>query len=331
LDDFNLIELTDQFLERDRTVTEERLPHFYPSEARCIDEETDKVLGNCLRSSYYRLNNIEQTNPPSARFHYIFMLGRLVEKFLIDRWKEMGIWEQDDVAFYDHEYNVSGKVDAFIRAVYVKRDGVYRMRPRNQSPVVGVEVKSFYGYHATREIMGNQSQTGRPKVDQLLQAFYYAERYRHRGVPGFKMAYLARDSVKRREFNIVPVVTSVGGEVQRVRPAVNGTVYSNISIEAIRESYRLLDQAVRTNTLPARDYTRVYDEDTVELKKADDQVSKSRYDAWVRAGKPCDPRVTKMHKDAIGDWQCSYCWYMDHCWFTNDEPGEEITLDVVRD
>lgn len=331
MDDFNLIELTDQFLERDRTVTEERLPHFYPSEARCIDEINGKVLGNCLRSSYYRLIGEPYSDPPSARFHYIFMLGRLVEKFLIDRWKEMGIWEQDDVAFYDHEYNVSGKVDAFIRAVYVKRDGIYRMRPRNQAPVVGVEVKSFYGYHATREIMGNQSQTGSPKVDQLLQAFYYAERYRHRGVPGFKMAYLARDSVKRREFNVVPVVTSVGGEVQRTRPAVDGTIYTNISIETIRESYRLLDQALRQDTLPARDYTRVYDEDTVEAKRARDEISKSAYDAWTRAGKPSDPNVERLHKDACGDWQCSYCWYQKHCWVNNNEEGEEITLDATRD
>lgn len=327
MDDFNLIELTDQFLERDRTITEERLPHFYPSEARCVCEETGKVLGNCLRASYYRLTGIDRSDPPNARFYYIFMLGNLVEKFLIDRWKEMGIWEQDDVAFYDEEYNVSGKVDAFIRAVYVKRNGVYRMRPRNQSPVVGVEVKSFYGYHATREIMGNTNETGRPKTDQLLQAFYYAERYSHRGVPGFKMAYLARDSVKRREFNVVPVVTSVGGEVQRTRPAVDGTIYTNISIEAVRESYRLLDQAVRSGTLPARDYQRAYDEATVERKKAADEVSKSAYAAWDKAGRPCNPRARKLHSASIGDWQCSYCWYQNHCWFENDEDGEVITLD----
>ena len=329
MDDFNLVELTDQFLERDRSITEERLPHFYPSEARCIDEDTGNVLGSCLRNSFYRVSGVPETNPNSARTYYIFMLGNLVEKFLIDRWKEMGIWEQDDVAFYDREYNVSGKIDCFIRATYVKRDGIYRMRPRNQSPVVGVEVKSFYGYHATREILGNQSVTGRPKVDQLLQAFYYAERYRHRGVPGFKMAYLARDSVKRREFNVVPVVTSLGGEVQRVRPAVDGTIYTNISIEAIRESYRLLDQALRTGTLPARDFTRVYSKDVVEAKRAAEEVSKSAYESWVRAKKPSNPNVARTHKDALGDWRCSYCRYENHCWVDNDEEGEEITLDQI--
>ncbi len=329
MDDFNLIELTDQFLERDRSITEERLPHFYPSEARCIDEDTGNVLGSCLRNSFYRVSGVPVTNPNTARSYYIFMLGNLVEKFLIDRWKEMGIWEQDDVAFYDREYNVSGKIDCFIRATYVKRDGIYRMRPRNQSPVVGVEVKSFYGYHATREILGNQSLTGRPKTDQLLQAFYYAERYRHRGVPGFKMAYLARDSVKRREFNVVPVVTSLGGEVQRVRPAVDGTIYTNISIEAIRESYRLLHQALRTGTLPARDYTRVYSKDVVEAKRAAEEVSKSAYESWVRAKKPSDPNVARTHQNALGDWRCSYCRYENHCWVDNDEEGEEITLDQI--
>ena len=189
MDSFNLIELTDRFLERDRTVTEERLPHMYPSEARCICENTGKVLGNCLRSSYYRLTGIEQTNPPNARFHYIFMLGNLVEEFLVNRWKEMGIWLDGNVPFsdIDHGYIVSGKIDAFIR----------NWTQRTQ--IIGVEVKSFYGYHATREIIGSTNQEGRPKIDQLLQTLYYAERYRDRGVPGFKMAYLARDSVERRE------------------------------------------------------------------------------------------------------------------------------------
>ncbi|MCK5292820.1 MAG: hypothetical protein KAR39_12495 [Thermoplasmata archaeon] len=329
MDDINLIELTDQFLERDRTITEERLPHFYPSEARQICEETGEVIGHCLRASYYRLIGIERTDPPNARAYYIFMLGNLVEAFLIERWKEMGIWEQDNVAFYDREYNVSGKIDCFIRSVFVKRDGVYRMRPRNQSPIIGVEVKSFYGYYATKEIMGNQSQDGRPKTNQLLQAFYYAERYSHRGIPGFKMAYLARDSVQRREFNVVPTVTSVGGEVQRTRPRVDGKIFGNISIEAIRESYRLLDQALRADTLPARDYIRAYDKATVEAKYAADGVSKSKYDAWTRARKPCDPNVRRMHKDSIGDWQCSYCNYQQHCWVDNDEAGEEITLDQI--
>jgi len=328
MDDFNLIELTDQFLERDKSMTERRLPHFYPSEARTICEETGNVLGNCLRSAYFRVSGITETDPFNARTYYIFMLGNLVEQFLISRWKEMGMWEESNVPFYDQEYNVSGKIDCFIRAMFVRRDGVYRMRPRNQSPIIGVEVKSFYGYYATREIMGNQSQAGRPKINQLLQAFYYAERYRHSGVPGFKMAYLARDSVKRREFNVIPVVTSVGGEVQRVRPAVDGTIYGNISIEKIRESYRLLDQALRTDTLPLRDYERVYDEATVEAKKLTGDVSESRYTAWKKARKPSDPNVARPHKDAIGDWQCSYCNYMQHCWVDNDLVGEEIILDV---
>ena len=81
----NLIKLTDEFLTREQSLTEERLPHFYPSEARCICEETGAVLGSCLRASYYRLTAIPQSDPPSARFHYIFMLGNLVEDFLVGR------------------------------------------------------------------------------------------------------------------------------------------------------------------------------------------------------------------------------------------------------
>ena len=306
MDSFNLIELTDRFLERDRTITEERLPHMYPSEARCICENTGKVLGNCLRSSYYRLTGIEQTNPPNARFHYIFMLGNLVEAFLIDRWKEMGIWLDGNVPFTDmeHGYIVSGKIDAFIR----------NWTQRTQ--IIGVEVKSFYGYHATREIIGSTNQAGRPKMDQLLQTLYYAERYRSRGVPGFKMAYLARDSVERREFNVVPTVTGVGGEVQRTRPAVDGTIYPNVSVEGIRSSYRLLDQAVREDTLPCRDFKKVYSNDEVEAKYAIGEISNSAYNKWIR----------NRQGNPLGDWQCRYCWYENHCYRRNAGEGTEIIL-----
>jgi len=306
MDSFNLIELTDRFLERDRSVTEERLPHMYPSEARCVCERTGKVLGNCLRSSFYRLTGVDHSNPPNARFHYIFMLGQLVEQFLVDRWKEMGIWLDGNVPFWDmeHGYIVSGKIDCFIR------------NWTNRSQIIGVEVKSFYGYHATREIIGTTSEAGRPKMDQLLQTLYYAERYRHRGVPGFKMAYLARDSVERREFNVVPTVTSVGGEVQRVRPAVDGQVYSNVSVEGIRNSYRLLDQAVREDTLPCRDYKKVYSSDEVEAKYRSGDISKTNYDKWRR----------NRRANPLGDWQCRYCWYENHCYRRNAGDGVEIVL-----
>ena len=302
MDRCNLISLTDRFLSRNQSITEERLPHFYPSECRTICEETGSVLGNCLRSSFYRLTGIPRSNPPSARFHYIFMLGNLVEQFLVDRWKEMGIWVASNVPFYNFEENVSGKIDCFIRNFYEK------------TMIIGVEVKSFYGYYATREIMGSRSEAGRPKIDQLLQTFYYAERYSHLGVPGFKMAYLARDSVKRREFNVVPIVTSLGGEVQRTRPAVDGTIYHNISIEGIRHCYRLLNQAVENDTLPTRDYTRVFDEATVRAKKTRGEISDSKFKAWER----------NSTANPIGDWQCSYCWYEDYCHAGSE--GEEITL-----
>lgn len=306
MDSFNLIQLTDRFLERDRAITEERLPHMYPSEARCICENTGKVLGNCLRSSYYRLTGVEQTNPPNARFHYIFMLGRLVEQFLVDRWKEMGIWLDGNVPFVDMEdgYIVSGKIDCFIRN-WTRR-----------TMIIGVEVKSFYGYHATREIIGTANQEGRPKMDQLLQTLYYAERYRHRGVPGFKMAYLARDSTERREFNVIPTVTSVGGEVQRIRPAVDGTIYPNVSVEGIRSSYGLLDQAVREDTLPCRDFKKVFSNDEVEAKYGDGEISKSAYDKWRR----------NRQNNPLGDWQCRYCWYENHCYRRNAGEGTEIIL-----
>ena len=306
MDSFNLIQLTDRFLERDRTVTEERLPHMYPSEARCICESTGDILGSCLRTGYYRLTGVDQSNPPNARFHYIFMIGNLVEQFLIDRWIEMGIWLDGNVPFFDaeHGYIVSGKIDCFIRNL------------TQRTMILGVEVKSFYGYYATREIIGTPNQEGRPKIDQLLQTLYYAERYRHRGVPGFKMAYIARDSVERREFNVVPTVTSIGGEVQRIRPAVDGTIYPNISVEGIRSSYRLLDQAVREGTLPHRDFKKVYTNDEVEAKYSAGQISKSAYGKW-KGNRSANP---------IGDWRCRYCWYENHCYRRNAGDGTEIIL-----
>ena len=304
MDKLNLIKLTDEFLTREQSLTEERLPHFYPSEARAICEETGAVLGSCLRASYYRLTSIPQSDPPSARFHYIFMLGNLVEAFLIDRWKEMGLWVADGVRFHDHDYNVSGKTDCFIRNFY------------DRKMIIGVEVKSFYGYHATNEIMGSRQSQGRPKIDQLLQTLFYAERYSHVGIPGFKMAYLARDSVQRREFNVIPVVTSVGGEVQRTRPAVDGTIFHNISVEGIRRSYRLLDQAVGTDTLPARDFQAVYNKTVVEAKWTAGDISKSKYNDWKRS----------PARNPIGDWRCSYCWWQTYCY--KDDLGEEITLDA---
>src|SRR5574343_391124 len=113
-DQYDLFKATDDFLVRPKFLTQ-REKRFYPSEAsvQVTDEFGDKVThGGCLRASYFRLSGEFEGTPHDARSEYIFAQGKMIEEWLIGKWKEMGVWVDNNVKFIDTEHNISGELDA---------------------------------------------------------------------------------------------------------------------------------------------------------------------------------------------------------------------------
>jgi hypothetical protein len=289
-DDYDLFAHLDEHITRQRF---ERVPspYFYPSEASVVltDEHGDRVVeGGCLRASYFRLSQEFQGTPNDARSEWIFMMGKAVEEELVRYWKEMGVWKDNNVKFLDEQNHISGELDAIL------------VEP-GTGQMYGVEVKTFYGYHAEKEIMGNFKNDGFPKMGQLLQTLVYLNYWEKRGLPYFRMVYFARDSVKRRTFKV-----ELHHEGDITYPKVDGVVIRSFTMNDVLARYKELKHYIETKTIPPADYELQYSDEKIEDFFKKGKVSKTDYEAFKK-GK------LKPHEN-IGDWNCSYCKFKNICW-----------------
>lgn len=289
-DNYDLFEQVDRHVTRTRFKSKTS-DHYYPSEAsvKIIEDGQEEVLGGCIRASYFRLSKEFAGDKPEARAEYIFIQGKSVENFLVDLFKEMGIWHASSVRFTNAEYNISGELDA----VLVEPDGT----------LYGAEIKSFYGYYAAKEICGNKWKAGKPKDSHLLQTLVYLYHFRGR-LPYFRIIYFARDEVKRKTFKI-----ELHQEGDLFYPKVDGIVDRRFTVNDVLARYKELDAYVKSGEIPPVDFELQYSDAKIEDFFAKGKVSKTKYNAW-KAGK------LKPYEH-IGDWQCSYCPFKAVCWGEN--------------
>jgi len=268
----------------------EREMHFYPSEAsvQAYDKHGDMVTyGNCLRKSYFRCSGEYEGSPYDARTQFIFAMGNAVEDLLVEQWKQMGIWVANSVKWINKETNVSGELDAILREPGTGQQ-------------YGVEVKSFYGYFAEKELFGNKSQKGFPKMGQLLQTLCYAEHFRDR-LPYFRLAYFGRDSVLRRTFKI-----ELQDEGDVTYPVIDGEPLKSFSMNDVTARYKKLADCLETKTVPPGDFELRYPDWKVEDFFKKGKVAKTNYEKFKKG---------KLDKNKpLGDWECNYCQFKQVCW-----------------
>lgn len=270
---------------------------YWPSESSAVGKD-GKPRGACLRSNWYRLSAKELglvalPTKPSTR--WAGELGKAVEKLLIEQWKQMGIWVDNSIKFYDAENNISGEIDCIVR------------NPETNQLLV-IENKTFWNYQATKEIVGNTWQKGKPKDQHLMQLMIYLDQLKGQIDEG-RLTYEARDSAKKAEFVIK--LREKNGETFAL---VDGTLYTDFSLEDVYRRFRELKQYHLSKVPPPRDYQLEYTDEQIEQLWQDKQLSKTKYEAWQKKGvRP-------------GDWLCNgYCPWTHVCWNKQIDPTTEDT------
>jgi hypothetical protein len=283
--EYNLLEHTDAWITRPKFRAQRALA-LYPSEASVVikdKEGFEHTEGTCLRAAFMRSTGKVTPAPTEARGERIMSVGKTIEQWFIERWKEMGIWVDNNVKFYWPEYNISGELDVILA------------EPMTGDPF-GVECKTFYGYDAAKTIFGSKWKPGFPKINQLLQALVYTYHFRDR-LKYFKMVYMDRSDTRHKEFKIE--VTEFEGKWW---PVVDGKRVTEFSINDVLERYKMLNHYIDNDVMPPRDYELYWDPARVEREKENGNVSKTAYADW------------KKGKRKLGDWQCRYCPYKNPCW-----------------
>ena len=288
---YSLIAKTDEHMTR-RRVHFPRNNCFYPSEASVtyIDQHGMKrVEGTCLRQAYWRVNG-EKGSAPNVHSEWIFALGKSAENILIEQWKQMGIWVDNNIKFFDEKHNVSGEIDALLIEPETGR-------------LYAAECKTFYGYYATKEICGSAKQEGRPKTSHLMQLLIYIDIGKRYNLLEYgKLIYYARDSAKRAEFDI-DIIDDNGLK----RPTINGVIDYRFTIEEIFDRFDELGSFIKNKEIPPRDYQWKWNDEKIEKLKLLGEISKTAYENWQK----------NPSRNFLGDWNCAYCPFLEKCNKTN--------------
>lgn len=280
-----------------------RRPTLYPSQARA--ETLNGPLGTCLRSAYWSKTGEPKTNEVSDAVMLMAHMGNAIEDGLIDICKNMGMWVANNVKWYNEAENVSGEIDVIIDMPDTETGETIR---------VNVECKSCTGYYVNKEVFGYSEGRGknrryipgRPKDKHLMQSALYADVTRGK-CAGTLVIYFSRDESKMTQFL---VTVDEEGVIY-----IDGRRENRFTIKDIYASYRKLQEALDSESLPGRDYKPVYTDNEVGDLYGQKAISKTAYENHLNK------------KKEYRDKNCEYCNYLDKC--LNMEQPAEVTPDFL--
>jgi hypothetical protein len=282
-------------------------PGLYPSEASVAftaPNGANVVLGKCMREAWYRALDIPKPSGVSVGLAMKGSIGKQNEIARVQRWKEMGLWLDNSVKFFNRNLAVSGELDCIIRNPIT-------------SGRLGIEIKTFYGYGANRNLCGvkrekgsNKSLPGTPNDQHFLQSCVYAWDYKD-DIDEYRLYYLERGDGHRIEFR-VGFQELPNGTHQCYWEQIPGPYWSNYqdgkvlqpyTIEDIHDRYKQLLQFLRDKKLPPKEFSLEWDAPTVEYMYSIGNVPYGSYNKWLD-----NPKA-----NPIGPWQCRYCDYRTIC------------------
>lgn len=286
-----LWDIVDYTYEKEKPLSATRFPTFWPSSASCYNELSPEkeVIGACIRSEYFRCAGYEKTEAPHPHMYYIWEMGNMWEALIVDRMKLAGVYLDSKVKFAILDKNISGELDIVIQ------------HPDGESKPIVIDVKSFYGYQAKKDIIGNKSLRPKPKDSNVMQIMIYLDNFSNDLSCGALM-YKARDDEARKTMWID--LDDYGHPIISVLYNKNEEhIYTDkrISLNGIYSRYAELMQHLKEEKIPVPDYVPVYSKEYADILYSQSKISKTKYEA-----------VSKEKQD-VGDFMCNYCDYKTLC------------------
>ncbi len=265
---------------------------------------TDIVEGKCMRALFYDFQRMIITNPMESGSIRTMNLGNAVEDQERAYYKSIGVFHSAHIRMFNTEYQISGELDNLIWEYddVLFPDGTLTGRVIIREPrrLIGVEIKSFYGYFAEKEVIDG----GNPKWNHVLQSLIYLDYYKP-NIPYWLLVYITRGGgVKQgRQFKLQ--ISKLSDEI-----FIDGQLIKEFRMKDIYSRFKKAQFMIEANTLPDRDFVYNYPAEIVELKKKKGEVSLKDYKAWKDGTK------------YISDWQCNYCPFLLECW--KDVHGNKV-------
>jgi len=211
---------------------------FWPTEASCLTEQS-KVIGKCLRNSWYQWMSYDITNPVNDFVKECGNIGNYLEDKMIRECQAKGILPKDlnkrsvrkqQVKILG-DAELSGEIDILIGG---------------GTQNAGVEVKSYV--NSTYKVQAA------PKDPHLLQAFLYLCLFEPKQ-PYYIIAYKPSPLSKWATEDVYHRIDSVKLN-DYTYPVVNGKIDKRITLEGILERYAQLRKYVEAKKLPKREFSK---------------------------------------------------------------------------
>ena len=314
----------------------------YPSEAsvRIMHNGELITLGGCIRKQWLRnkLQRLERdkdhkpddltivSSDHDASTMWKFGVATLAEHLLAAEAKRAGILVEQSKGFewqlpWEDKTTdpplIRGEVDLVVDLCLPKP--------------VGIEVKSFAGYHAGKALLDRTVYgrliKGEPKEGQLLQAVLYAYYFciLLQEMDHFRLVYVSREDGSRTEFTLgfrketVAIIQKDGSIInqERHRLLIDNEVYKyKLYAEDIIDRYLELHTYIVNDIIPPRDYDIRYNMAKLKKLAAAGELTKAQK-ALIDKGK-----IIKK-----GDWQCNYCNFSEMCYSYNAYQDEYKIID----
>lgn len=273
--------IEDYFHRNTKDVTEHR-DRLYPTQSSVFVNygKHKRLHGKCIRAAYYSCSGIPEVEGNNKITSSIVMkLGDYVEKMIIDILSNNGVVVESGTKFEIEKYNIFGKLDAIIKI---------------EDEEIGLEIKSIGSNKYTiNEIFGSPWNSPYPKWHHLLQTLMYCYAFRNR-INKFVLLYIRRDTGDIKEFTISLIV-----EKDFIFPVVNGVIDGRYSISDILDRYALLQNYLQEQTVPPRDFIKVY--------------PKSIIPQYIKYGIISKKQAEDYKTSPFGDRECSWCGYNILC------------------
>lgn len=294
---FDVFSAIKQNLLKEPSIKTNRIPTHMPSKAMCNSVIDGKPIGACLRSSYFSVKKYPTSNAMGIYVTMTAEAGKLWEDWLIDQYKQLGIYLEHSVKLYDPENFISGEID------------IVHFNPLSNE-VELTECKQYNGsnYYALSQLKGSRLETPKPKDQNLLQTFDYLLMCRNTGnnIKYSNLVYIDRScgafsnniqfriSLTTFNDNVYPLV-----EYFLQDGSVESYIDYRITEKAVLEKNTLLDTYVDSEKIPKRDFQHTYPPLIIEDMYAKKEITDSRYKKYKE----------NPIKNPIGDWQCKFCPY----------------------
>lgn len=286
--------------------------------------EEFRVVGACLRQSYYSALNIVPTEDKGARVMDAGIMGQALEDAYVEDMLDLDGFEVLHPTFdekgrpkqlrIDHR-GITGKVDIVLRHLSSGQVFGVEMKtydnPRNAISLVGYDkAKAIYKSltpfipkfkKGSRKILNPERfKKPMPKDSHLLQVAIYLDALWDQGITLFKLIYVARDRGPRAEFDVS--LAEVNGKKYVV---LNNELLEEWCLDGIYARFDELEDHVLRQELPERDFVPEYS----SLQLLEDSTTPEWLKKKLNAG--------EIHRD----WQCEYCPFLGKC--LDDSPDTE--------